>query len=100
MIYHISLLKNKKSILINGLVPSIGNNSQSCEEKTPAIYLFPDETTMNDALLNWFSELYEEDEILSVFQVDIRDLVVIQNGYELISYDTIPKEKITFIKNI
>lgn len=99
MAYHISLLKNKKSILINGLVPSIGNNSQSCEEKTPAIYLFPDETTMNDALLNWFSELYEE-EILSVFQVDIAGLDITHNGYELISYNTIPKEKITFIKNI
>lgn len=98
--FHISPLKNKDSILQHGLIPVIGNNSEACSEKEPAIYLFPDETTMNDALSGWFSDLYNEEEILSVFQVNIKDTDLTDNGYELISYKNIPKENIVFIKNI
>lgn len=63
-VYHITLSSNWPSIKQHGLIPQIGRNSQALGETKPAIYLFPDLKSSNNALDNWFGDLYDDDQDL------------------------------------
>jgi hypothetical protein len=59
ILYHVTLQSNLGSILKNGLIPRIGERSEKLNEK-PGIFLFPSVRDMENALLNWLGEEYED----------------------------------------
>lgn len=56
-LYHITKESNLDNIMRNGIVPHLGKNAKDCGETKAAIWLFPDKTTMNDAIGSWFEDL-------------------------------------------
>lgn len=110
--YHVTMDDFLSTIQLEGLKPKIGHLSESIGEENEQIYLFPSLEIMNDALLNWFGEAYEE--YCEEFDIDIDDLILhslyvliplnaIQDyleesfvGFELVSQTPIPKELIFY----
>lgn len=99
--YHITLSEKKDSILQNGLIPKIGNNSKDANESVPAIYLFTSIQSLIDAMSNWLGEIFEEkygeDCELTIFEISIPEDIVVNLG---IGYEVEVHEKINpeFIK--
>lgn len=60
ILYHVTTKKNAKKIKTNGFKPQLGKNARACNEPKPAIWFFPDEITMMDALGGWFEDLCED----------------------------------------
>lgn len=115
LFYHVSPGSNYKSISENGLIPQIGFLSSLIEEEKEAIFLFPNEESMDDALGNWlgdnfdnyFDTLEDEDDddcefVLHAFSVllplsHFNDyLIPSEVGYECVSSKPIEKEFIFF----
>ncbi len=106
--FHMTPRKNLDSILKNGLIPAIGERSADCEESIPVVWLFPCFENMENALMNWFGEVWEdyedetgEDVELVILQIDAPQdfasaFIVCptdSNGdkfFEAFSVDTIP----------
>lgn len=55
-VWHVTEKQNVPNILQNGLEPRIGKSSKSAGEQKPAIYVFPDELSMEDAVTNWLGD--------------------------------------------
>ena len=55
-VWHVTEKQNVPNILKNGLEPRIGKSSRSAGEKEAAIYVFPDELSMEDAVTNWLGD--------------------------------------------
>lgn len=68
-LYHVSPAKNIESILENGLIPRIGARTESVNDCC-AIYLFTSRTSVDDAMLNWFCDEFEDDETFVLFEID------------------------------
>lgn len=56
--YHVTLYDNVKSILTQGLIPKSGTRSEVMGDH--GIFMFPSIDDMNNALMNWLGEEYEE----------------------------------------
>lgn len=83
----------------HGLVPSIGVRSAEFGEVKQAIYLFPDEIAMTDALGNWLGECFEEFDNLAVLQVDITGAELYSDvEWEIQCISNIGAEKIRFLR--
>lgn len=59
MLYHVTLLKNLRFILNDGLLPKIGDNSIAFGETLPRIYLFDSKESCENGLMNWLGECFE-----------------------------------------
>ena len=55
-VWHVTFKRKVPSILRQGLEPRVGKRSRSVKEKVPAIYVFPDPTSLEDALTNWLGD--------------------------------------------
>lgn len=104
-LYHVSLLRNLKSIMKVGLEPKIGERSKEIGETEKAVYLFPTIDDMNCALGqwlgDWYNDEYGEDVPLMSLEIDLPDDFPIQDGeveYEKISKVVIPPQYIRFLK--
>jgi len=53
MFYHITPVRNLKSIMRNGLIPKIGPRSRKVGERYPMVHLFTSMDALEDALMNW-----------------------------------------------
>jgi CRISPR/Cas system-associated endonuclease Cas3-HD len=69
-VWHITPKANVSKIMKQGLIPKIGRRSKSAKEKTPAIYVFPDSISMEDALTNWLDNEFE-DVKLSILELTV-----------------------------
>lgn len=103
MFFHVTSMENVKSIRENGLVPQIGERSAEIREREENIYLFTSYEAMDNALMNWLGEWYNEnygDECeLAVLKVLIPPEIEIIDegvGYEVICRERIPAECIEF----
>lgn len=105
--FHVTPIENLESILANGLVPQIGKRSEEIGEEQERIYLFSDFEEMENALMNWLGEAFEEYEELCILQIDLPDDFPIKtevdsNGdkfYESYVYEVIPSNFISGIYN-
>lgn len=90
-IWHVTPTKNIFDILEQGLVPAIGPRSEEIGEDEPQIYVFTDPVTMEDAICNWLGEAFEEDEELSIIELDIAPerLVIPEDLYEAYILETV-----------
>ena len=101
-VYHITLSSNWPSIKQYGLIPQIGSNSQDLGETKPAIYLFPDLKSSNNALDNWFGDLYDDDQDLIRLTINCPNNLIKKSDveYERVSYQTIPSKYITKVEQV
>lgn len=91
--YHVTPTKNVKRILAKGLDPKI-----PLEGDVEGVYLFPDKITMQDALMNWLGDKFEEDEKLTSLKVDLTRVerpIESDVGYEIRVIGGIPPEAIS-----
>lgn len=101
-VYHITLFSNWPNIKQHGLIPQIGPNSQALGETKPAIYLFPDLKSSNNALDNWFGDLYNDDQDLIRLTINCPNNLIQKSDaeYERVSYQTIPSNYITKVEHV
>ena len=105
MAFHVTLAENLQSIMSNGIEPRIGHNSIALGEVQKRVYCFIDKKSMEEALMNWMGEIYEElendgkDVELIILEVDNEclEFVLDDNGdlfFECYSYKTIDRSDI------
>lgn len=77
-VYHVTTVKNWRKIAKTGLKTQIGKLSQKIGEDEKAIYTFPSLNELDNALMNWLGEEYEEMEEeldekieLAILEVDV-----------------------------
>ena len=70
VMYHVTPSDNVRSILANGLKPSIGSRSAQLETNS-GIYLFPSKQAAEDAVMNWLGDEFDEDTELALLAVDV-----------------------------
>lgn len=94
--YHVTPRANLDSICEKGLEPRNGVRSLMLGESKDAIYLFPSIENMENALSNWLGELFEDEEVLVVLEVDILGLDIVQSEaeYEILCFETIAVPRI------
>lgn len=71
--FHVTPAANLSSILSDGIITAIGERSQIVGEKNKAVFLFPDVSSMENALMNWLGEAFEDEENLVILQIDLPD---------------------------
>lgn len=67
IMYHVTLSANVPGIMQKGLIPSIGALSEQYGESSPAIYLFSDESALQDA--NWLADEFNDDDDITVLAI-------------------------------
>jgi hypothetical protein len=65
--YHVTLSSHVDSILGSGLEPRIGDRSRTADEQEPAIYLFSDYDSLQDA--SWLADCFDDDTMLTVLAI-------------------------------
>ncbi len=108
-VYHITHDVNLPKIRHEGLVPMLGPNSQEIGENYPAIHVFLDMDTVEEAMMNWDTmDWHDEDTELSLvtFNVPASMLVSpynksVQQGIGTAEiHEPIPPSMITSISEI
>lgn len=95
--YHITEKRNLASIQEKGLVPSVGPRSKDLGEPENVVYFFRSLEDVDNALLNWLGEWYEdyEDEIdLVILEVNLHGFEFTQEAFEYQVRETISPDRI------
>lgn len=98
--YHVSPATNDRSIKRFGLRPQTGSRSTKLNE-SKGIFLFPSVDDLEDALMNWLGDEFEDDETLTIWEVTIPDKSKLKRstvGYERIYTDVIPPTNLKFLR--
>jgi hypothetical protein len=69
--YHVTETRNLDTILAQGLKPRIGERSFLAGETRQAVYLFGDLDSVENALDNWMSECFEEQDCLALLKINL-----------------------------
>ena len=69
--YHVTKKNRLSSIRRWGLRPAIGRRSTAFGEENPGIFLFDSTDAVEDALMGWLGEAYDEDDALVLLTVDL-----------------------------
>lgn len=95
-LYHVTPSFNVDSIQKDGLQPRIGERSLSAGEKTPAVFLFANKDDLEQALLNWLGEMFEDEELVILeIQLPLEyKQFLFQNEYETTCSVVIPPQYI------
>ena len=102
VVYHVAPVAKLKTIMKRGLVPAIGDRSQSFGEDRAGTYLFPSKTHVEDAMMGWLGEEFDEEEPLALLEVTLPEghPVVDDGGFELVSLATIHPRQIRFLSEV
>lgn len=86
ILYHLTPLAQVTDILHKGLVPQIGERSKLAGETQPAIFCFPSLAQVEDALMQWVGDYFDEDEPLALLRIAAPDEVLMGEGagYEVV----------------
>lgn len=99
--YHVSLKRNLKSIMEQGLIPKIGARSKEAGEEK-GIFLFSSRDDMNCALEQWLGALFSEQTVLMSLEITLPNNFSIMDStveYEKISKIPIPPEYIKYLQD-
>jgi hypothetical protein len=69
-LFHITKTANLKSIMKNGLIPTIGIRSKKIDERS-SIYFFQTQEDAENGLMNWLGDEFEEDESLALLKITL-----------------------------
>lgn len=98
--YHVCSDKHLASILKMGLLVQSGPRSQQLEEE-PSVFLFRSADDAGDAVSNWMSDEFEEDEILDLLQINLPNNFPLTDDprmFEVVSKRDIPPTFIRLLK--
>lgn len=88
--YHVTQVDYLDNIRKYGLIPQIGRLSQKLGETVERIYLFQNKDAMENALLNWLGDEFE-DENICCLEITVPNYFPIEkNGFECCCYKIIP----------
>lgn len=92
--YHVTKIESLESILMSGLIPQIGERSQRMDE-SPAVFMFNDKKELEDGLMNWLFDEFEDDELV-ILELDASKIKVRPSTveFEVISLETITPDTI------
>jgi len=99
VVYHVTPKKNIPNMKINGILPKPDRPAKFCSK---AVYLFDDRASLEDALMNWLSDKFDEDEPLVILTINTEGLELYSSGvgYEIYSCDIIPWNRVTKIEDV
>lgn len=95
MYYHVTPADNLDSIMRFGLCPRIGNRASAYGEDAPKVYLFGHRKDVDNALMNWLGDEFDDDIALAVLQVECDSVVRGDVAYEYVCFETIAPECIS-----
>ena len=97
--YHITPKKNIPSMKIHGIVPKPDKPAPFCSKE---ICLFDNKTTMEDALMNWLGDKFDETEPLVCLTINAARLKIYPSdvGYEFRTLEPIPWKNVVKIEAI
>jgi hypothetical protein len=99
-VYHVTPSENLDSIMSKGLLPQIGDRTRKIVDEKPAIYCFPDKNAMEDAMMNWLGDEFDEDEalaLLEIYTAGLKGQVTEGAEYEVAITSAIPPQNIRII---
>ena len=98
--YHVTHKKNVRSIMKNGILPKINRDMNDIK----AVFLFDNMNTLEDAMMNWLGDKFDEDDELVVLTIDKKQLKNIQYdkdvGYEYYTKEIIKPSAILKVENM
>jgi hypothetical protein len=100
ILYHVTPAENVRNILRNGLVPGKGARSQSYNEQDDAIYCFGSKLEVEDALMNWLGNEFDDDQQLALLQINATHIPFSQTRhaeYEYTITTPVPPNVITLL---
>ena len=95
MYYHVTPADNLDSIMRFGLCPSIGERASAYGEDAPKVYLFGHRKDVDNALMNWLGDEFDDDVALAVLKVECDSVVRGDVAYEYVCFETIAPECIS-----
>ena len=102
--FHLTPAENIPGILKEGLIPKLGVNRIDDTELGPAVFFFPSYDCVEDALLSWYGEISEgEDIALLEVELNLDEIPLYYDEtvpFEVYSKTTIPPGCITSIRHI
>ena len=99
-VYHVTPSENLDSIMSKGLLPQIGDRTRKIVDEKPAIYCFSDKNAMEDAMMNWLGDEFDEDEalaLLEIYTAGLKGQVTEGAEYEVAITSAIPPQNIRII---
>lgn len=91
IVYHVTPTKNLADIMKNGLFPKKGERVLKLNDKY-GIYVFKSFEDLEQALLTWLSDEFEDDEELTILEINLPDYINLNDSN--IEYEKIITEKI------
>ena len=70
VLYHVTPAKNLPSILRHGLTPNVGSRAAKIYGEQSGIFCFPDKVSVEDAMMNWLGDQFDENETLALLAID------------------------------
>jgi hypothetical protein len=70
-LYHVTPTRNLGRILREGLLPRKGPRSRNAKERVPAIYCFPDQTSLEEGISQWFFDLFTDETPLALLEITV-----------------------------
>lgn len=94
--FHVTTAAALPSILSTGLEPRIGPRSVELGEDRPAVYFFETLSDVEQGLMNWMTDVFDEAEDIVVLEVDITDVSCSQadGQFEIVASERISPDKI------
>ena len=69
-LFHVTSRENLPNILKDGLTPRLGERASACGESVPAVFVFVDRPSCEDALSSWLGDAFDENDVLAVLELD------------------------------
>ena len=99
-VFHVTPRKNLSSIKTHGIQPGALAPADVSDKK--AVYLFKNKIDVEDAIMNWLGDKFDEDEPLVLLTIRKSGLNLVSSsaGYEIMSYEPIPIGNIVKVEKI
>ena len=99
-VYHVTPSENLDNIMSKGLVPDVGDRARKIPDEKHAVYCFPDKNSMEDAVMNWLGDEFDEDTqlaLLEIYTTGLKGQVTDGAEYEVAITSIIPPQNIRIL---
>lgn len=98
--WHVTTAKNWEKIQEQGLVPQCGPRSTKLREEYPMIYMFKSKEALEEGLMNWLGNEFNEEEELIVLKIALYNLPIDDVEFEYMCPVAIPCDRIEKVSEI
>ena len=101
-LYHVTRKSSLDRVLKSGLKAKVPRDMKN---EPKGVYLFKTVEDLEDAVMNWLGDRFDEDDELVMIKIDGRfiknnDIATTSAGFEIISKKNIPPEAILLVEEI